>query len=617
MSFFSVRSGEDNAQRASRRSNVARLVIGVLSIGVMALASSSLHQPASAQTKTVDSLTIALPGYENNLTPFTVSFLALPNTHDLLTLVYDTLFWSQNDKSPEPWLAESAVPSADRKEWTVKLRPGMKWHDGKPLTAEDIKFSFDYYKQFPGASGRYAHHAADTPPFDKAEVLDPLTVRLSFKEPAPTFPSLPGGDLPMIPKHIWEKVTEPAKYTALPVGSGPYKMVEAITDQGYKLEANADYFKGKVLVKKLNLVVVREYSVAFSALRTGDVDHVARNVPAELVETIANSKGLKTTKGTRNESVQLLFNARKPPFDDARVRKAISMAINNKLIVDNVLLGRGRPGNDNFLHPDSPWTLPNQTHEYDLNKSRKLLDDAGFELRGDGRSNAKGLKADFDLLVSSFEPQQQRAAQLISSQLKAVGIKVNVEPIDPATLRQKRAVVPGKIPDYDAYMSILESHAHVDPDGLYYFFHSPGTRGFGAGVTGYSNPKFDAISEKAVAEVDPVKREQQLFDLQRILISEMPLIALYYPEGLYAVSGAYDGWYSDPGHGIFTKRSFVEGENKAPAPTASVTASTQPTTTVAPATTAAPTSTKAPVSKPGARPKTIARKLKPAKAKTK
>ena len=531
-------------------------------------------QPAMAQTRSADTLTIAIPGYENNLTPFTISFLSAPNAHDILTLVYDTLFWSQNDKSPEPWLAESATPSADARQWTVKLRSGIKWHDGVAFTAEDVKFSFDYYKQFPGASGRYAHHAADTPPYDRAEVIDAQTVKLFFKAPAPSFPILPGGDLPIIAKHIWESIKEPNRYTGLPIGTGPYRLTDAVTDQGYKLQANADYFKGKVTVKNLNLVVVREPTIAFAALRTKEVDHVARNVPAELVNAMKGTKGVSLIKGTRNESVQLLFNARKPPFDDARVRKAISLAIDNQAIVDSVLLGLGRPGNDNFIHPDSPWALPGTSHERDLAKSRRLLEEAGFAAKGNTRVNDKGLKVELEMLVNTFEPQQLRAAQFIVSQLQAVNIKASVEPIDPATLRQRRTVLPGKVPDFDSYLSILESHAHVDPDGLYYFFHSPGDRGFGSAVTGYANPAFDAIAEKASVEPDAAAREKNLFELQRILIADQPVISLYYPDGLFAARDTYDGWFSDPGHGILTKRSFIEGQNKAQASTATTKAPT-------------------------------------------
>ncbi len=103
----------------------------------------ALTAPASAQDANT-TLRIALPGYENNLTPFTITFGATPNTHDLLMLVYDSLFWSQVKEDPEPWLAESARPNEDFTEWTVTLREGVTWHDGEPVTAEDVAFSFEY-----------------------------------------------------------------------------------------------------------------------------------------------------------------------------------------------------------------------------------------------------------------------------------------------------------------------------------------------------------------------------------------------------------------------------------------------------------------------------------------
>jgi peptide/nickel transport system substrate-binding protein len=106
-------------------------------------------------------------------------------------------------------------------------------------------------------------------------------------------------------------------------------------------------------------------------------------------------------------------------------------------------------------------------------------------------------------------------------------------------------------------MSTLESHGHVDPDALYYFFHSPGPKGFGAAISGYSNPRYDQLVEGATTlGVD--ERKPLLYDAQRILAEEAPVVVFYYPDGDYAYRpAAYDGWVSDLGHGIFTKRSFL------------------------------------------------------------
>ncbi|GAC1638124.1 MAG: ABC transporter substrate-binding protein [Herpetosiphon sp.] len=521
----------------------------------------------AATSKTAPKLTIALNGFENNITPFTMSFGSLPNTHDLMTLVYDTLFWSQNDVNPEPWLAERADPSEDRKVWTVKLRTGVTWHDGQPLTADDVKFSFDYYQKAAGASGRYAHHVSDVPPFDHAEVVDPQTVKFFYKAPAPTFPILPGGDLPIIPRHIWEKVTEPAKAsTELPVGSGPYKVVEIQPNQLYRLKANESYFKGRPTVDELVIPIVQDPAAAFASLQTGQVDFVARNVPPELIDQFSRVSALKMIKGTRLESTQLYLNARKAPLSDARVRKAISLSIDSQALVQTVLLGHGRPGRDSFIHPDSPWAVPDGKHEFDVARANKMLDDAGYTNKdADGvRKSPDGKRLEFSVLVSSFAPQDLRATQLAGQQASAVGVKLNAEALDPATLRQRRGGPQDQIPAYDAYVGTLESHAHVDPDGLYYFFHSPGKKGFGATVTGYGNPKVDQLSEQAAAETDLEARKRQLYEIQTILAQEVPIIVYFYPDGDFAYrSSAYNGWVADPGHGIFTKRSFLPTTKRA------------------------------------------------------
>ena len=516
---------------------------------------------ASAAAPTAKSIKVALPGFENNLTPFTLTFGSFPNTHDMINLVYDTLFWSQNDENPEPWLAEKAERSADGLNWTVTLRSGVTWHDGTPFTAEDVKFSFEYYQTFSGSAGRYAHHVFDVPPFDHVEVVDPLTLKFFFKAPAPSFNIMPGADLPIIAKHIWENVKEPNKAaSALPVGTGPYKLVEIIPDEQYRFEANADYFKGKPTVDEIIMPIVKDPASAFAALQTGQVDFVARNVPPELIDQFSGLPDLKVVQGTKLESVQLYFNARKAPLSDAKLRKAISLAIDNQALVDTVLLGHGRPGRDSFIHPDSPWAITDGSHEHDVAKAMATLDAAGYDKKdADGvRLAPDGTRLEFSVLVSSFEPQDLRSTQLVAEQVLPIGVKLTIEALDPATLRQRRQAPAGEIPTFDAYVASLESHAHVDPDGLYYFFHSPGPKGFGGAITGYSNSALDKLAEDAAVDLDAASRKAKLYDIQGLLAAEAPVIVYYYPDGTYAYRpAAYTGWFADLGHGILTKRSFL------------------------------------------------------------
>lgn len=532
----------------------------LLLLTLLLLAGLALPGAAVAQQDGRKPLRVAINGFENNLTPFSITFGSAPNTNDLVGLVYDTLFWSQVKEDPEPWLAERAEPNADFTQWTVTLRAGLRWQDGKPLTAQDVKFSFDYYKKQAGASGRYAHHVYDAPAFASAQVVDDRTVRLSYTAPAPQFKVMPGADLPILPKHIWEGVTDPKTMsTGLPVGSGPYKLVKIVPDQMYRFEANPEYFKGKPTVDVLELAVVKDPSAAFAALRTGEVSSVAVNVPGELFDQFSANPDIALAKSTRFQSTQVNFNARKPPLNDPKLRKAISMATDRKALVDTILLGHGVPGVPTYLHPDSPWAVTDTKPDYDLAAANAALDAAGYRKGAGGVRVAPGGKPlRLSLLVNSFAPQDIRAGQLIARQLAPLGVALQVEAIDPATLQQRRQ--PGKSgspPTYDAYVSTLEAHGHVDPDALYYFFHTPGPKGFGGAITGYSNPRFDAIAEAATTAVT-TERKAMVAQLQQILADDVPSMALWYRDGDWAYRPAdYDGWVADQGQGILTKRSFL------------------------------------------------------------
>jgi len=232
--------------------------LAAVACALLAVGASTATASAQERGRTVRA---ALSGYENNLTPFTITF-ASGRPDDLMMLIYDSLFWSQVTEDPEPWLAESATPSEDRRTWTVRLRPGLRWHDGRPLTAQDVKFTFDYFDQAP--PGRWTHHVSDVPPYTGGEVVDERTVRLRFEAPAPTFEILPGADLPILPKHIWQDIDDPATATEdLPVGSGPYKLTEIVPDQRYRLEANENYFQGKPLVDAIEMPIVKDANAAF------------------------------------------------------------------------------------------------------------------------------------------------------------------------------------------------------------------------------------------------------------------------------------------------------------------------------------------------------------------
>lgn len=576
-----------------------RIVVLALILSLFSVAPAA---PAAAQDDDDIVVRVGLHAAEKNLNPFIVP-QALPLTHDFTMLVYDTLFWSQSRLEPEPWLATGAEPSEDFRTWTVTLREDVRWHDGTPFTADDVAFTFQYFSD-DGGPGRYGHHVYDHPVFESAAVVDDATVEITFQDPVTTFKLLPGGDIPVLPKHIWEGVDDPrADATSLPVGTGPFVMVEYDPGVSYRLEANPDYFLGPPLVDTLIMPVVRDAQAAFAGLQTGELDFVTRNLPAPLVTRMQENEEVAVATGNRMQSLYLMFNTRKPILRDPAVRKAMSMALDVQAIVGIVEGGLGRPGNDTWTHPDSPWAHRVGGHAFDVDGANSMLDAAGYPV-GDGgvRRSADGAPLAFTLLVNAAAPPQIRSGELVAEHLSAIGVDVTVEPLDAPAITAARRPGPDGPPTVEMFIAVFESHAHADPDHLFFFFHTPG-RGVGGIFSGYANPDFDAVLEDALDA--PIDEKLTLIgQAQEIFAAEAPAVVLYYPDGRWGYRpGAYDGWISDPGHGVFTKRSFLApyaAGSEAPEPAAEEAAAEEVAEEVADAGEAEPEQDQAAVEEPAA-----------------
>ena len=561
-----------------------KLILSLLT-GAALVAAATGAASADEGDRTV--IRVGLHAAEKNLNPFILPS-ALPITHDFTMLVYDTLFWSQARLDPEPWLATGAEPSEDFRTWTVSLRDGVTWHDGTPFGAADVAFTYQYFADIAGP-GRYGHHVYDHPVLSGTEVIDDLTVRLSFEEPVATFELLPGGDVPILPRHVWEGMENPrADAVSLPIGTGPYRMVSYEPGVSYRLEANEDYFMGAPLVDEIIAPVVTDAQAAFAGLRTGELDFVTRNLPAPLVAQFADNDELALIEGTRMQSVYLMFNTRKPLLRDPAVRKAMSMALDVQLITDIVEGGLGWPGNDTWTHPDSPWAHPTGGHTFDRAAAAAMLDAAGYTVGSGGtRVSPDGTPLAFTLLVNAAAPPQIRSGELVAEQLSEIGVDITVEPLDAPAITAARRPSESGPPTVEMFIAVFESHAHADPDHLFFFFHSPG-RGVGGIFSGFANPEFDALVEEALSE--PTDTKLPLINAaQEIFATEAPAVVLFYPDGRWAYRpSAYDGWISDPGHGVFTKRSFlpqyanVAAPEPEPAPAEEVATADEPQETAEP-----------------------------------
>ncbi|NHN32543.1 ABC transporter substrate-binding protein [Paenibacillus agricola] len=504
-------------------------------------ANTATNTPAAA-VQQIEQLKIAVPTDAGPLNIYNTSV-------DFMTeLVFDKLFGpSPYVAEPQPWLAESAE-QVDSLNWVVKVRSGVKWHDGTPFTAEDVKFTYEYYRD--GPQNRHSHHVSDVPQISTITLLDESTVKFTCAYACPSLKTVTLADLPILAKHIWSKVENPRKYTELAVGTGPYKLVEYVPDQYYKLEANQDFFMGKPAVKTLYMPIIKDQTAMFNSLRSGEIDAAAKSVPPELLDTFKGAANIKVTTTPELTIAELRTNYQRFPLNIHEFRNALSLAIDRQAITDIVLLKHARPAFKGYPHPDSPWTNPDLSTPYDAKQSQSILDSLKLIDRdGDGiRESEDGKKLDIRLAVSSAEPTFIRTAELLKEQFLKVGVNLKVEVMDAGTL----AGISSER-NFDLTIGNIGAHGVADPD-QFIMSH----RADYLWKKGLAYPEWDTLFEKWKAEPTIEGRKLISFDMQKLFNRQPTSLVLFYPEQNWAYrSDRFDSWIQSPGFGIFHKYSLL------------------------------------------------------------
>jgi peptide/nickel transport system substrate-binding protein len=548
-----VRASGRECRSASGRGTSLTAFIGVLAVlaGCGTATPSgpvaTLTSVASAGPKTAASLTIAIPDDPGSALNIWIANQAFD---PLVDLVYDKLLApSPYTDDLQPGLAES-VTQVDPSTWDVTVRSGVTWQDGQPFTADDVKFTYEYFRD--GVPNRYTHHTNDAPDIESIEATGDRTLRFHCAYPCPELGPVTFADLPILPRHIWGSVTEPAKFSGLPIGTGPYRLVEYAGGQFLRFEANDAYFLGRPTVAELVFAISRDQDATFAALQSGEIGIAARSVPPELLPDLAARPGIKVVSTTPLTAVMVRLNYQRPPFDEPRFRQAFSLAIDRQALVDTILLGDGRPGTRGYPHPDSPWTNPDLATPYDPARAGRLLDELGYrDTDGDGIREGPGGPISVDIQVSASEPTQVRAAELLVGQLKAVGVDVSVRTTDAATIRSLF-----RSRDFDVMIEQGFAHELADPDQ---FIES--SRSGLAWSKDLPYPEWDRLVAQWKQATDLASRKAILFQLQALFNSQPTVIPLWYPYESWAFRpAAYDGWSESRGYGIVNKWSFLPAD---------------------------------------------------------
>ncbi|MBP1154882.1 MULTISPECIES: ABC transporter substrate-binding protein [unclassified Paenibacillus] len=311
-----------------------------------------------------------------------------------VSYLYDTLTW-KDQQGIIPWLAQSWETSDNGRTYTVHLREGVKWQDGKELTASDVKFTFAYLSQHGFAWG-------DTSMIDDVEVKNNTTVVFHLNKLFSPFVEEVMGVIPIIPEYIWANVKDPKSFRGegAAVGTGPYILKSYNQESGQHLfTANADYFKGKPVVEEISFITANNTVLS---LKNKDIDAVLSNNYKDVQEL--KKAGYQVMESNPHGSiVRMVFNLDHPLLGLKDLRHAITYALDRAAIAEKVLGGNGAVGNAGVIPPGSPWYNPNvRAYDYHLEKANGILDSLGFEDRnqdgiretrdGTNRNSGNGVK---------------------------------------------------------------------------------------------------------------------------------------------------------------------------------------------------------------------------------
>ena len=522
----------------------------------------SMTVPAmAAGNKSVEQLKVALNKSEGFLNPYTYSS---ETGYWMTHLVYDSLFILDEHLEITPWLVEEYSYDEATLTYTFKLHDGATFHDGEKLTADDVKFTYDYLAAHP--KSRFSQPAAV---ISNITVIDELTLTMTLSAPSADFLDKPLCEMGILPEHIWSQVEDPDSCDNN-IGSGIFKVTEMADGEYYILEKNENYWNGTVAVDMLYMPIIADASTRQTALLTGELDATTANLSSEVIEEFTSSGKFNIYQGAGFPSTMMYFNCDRAPFDNVEFRKALSLAIDRQDIVDTVMLGYATPGTNSHVHPAKNY-YDNSVVEpgFDLAAAAAILDELGYvDGDGDGIREMDGENLNFTIYVYANNTARIRIAELMNAWWAEIGIGLEISALDMDTV--DNIVWPGYVSahdlDYDMVMWGWGAST-MSPGYENRLWHSDLAIG-SSNVGAFGAADVDAVLEKVATEVDNDVRNEHMKELQKVLVENYPAYVFYYADLVYACSQKYDGWVFQDGAGIMHVKSFLLDGAGADAPDA-------------------------------------------------
>ena len=514
-----------------------------------ALADSSSPSPASGKK-----IILQVGWYENidSLNPF----IGQQNVaYDVYRLNYDFLVnYDADTLAPIPGLATSWSHSPDGKTWVFKIRKGIRWQDGQPLTANDVAFTFNYiiHNQMT-AYTNYTQFIKD------AVALDPWTVRFDCSRPKAGILQM---WVPILPKHIWGKISPADAQNKFQnptpvIGSGPFQVVDWVKDQYVRVDANKGYWGGAPKIDEILFRIYTNQETEAADLRSGAIQY-ADVAPAQY-RAFVNKPTWTIHKATDDsfenmgiDCYTLGPSTGNPVLKDWRFRNALNWAIDRRAIATIAYNGAAVPATS-FL-PSGYWKAPldyhwqppaSEAYTYDPTKAGRLLDAAGYKEVNGVRRDHNGKPIALRLWAVTEKNQYVVASKLIAGYLEKIGLKVTLQTMDSGAIDDKLYNTSGTTfkPDFDLF--VWGWGGDYDPGFLLSIFLTSQINGWSDSA--WSDPQYDRLFEQQASELDPQKRKAIVWQMEQIIYQQSPYVVLVYPQTLQVYDTQHwQGWVRQP-----------------------------------------------------------------------
>ncbi len=532
-----------------KKINRPALLLMAFLINLLVLSCSSEgEKKTSGEPKHGGTMVIGITGDVDSFNPLYAETATAQELNHLMLLGLADL----DDKAEfVPEIAERWEHSDDYLKLTYYLRKDARWSDGNPITAADVKFTYDLLMDPQVASPRQA----DIGMIEKVVVVDSHTVTFRFSEAYPSQIFNTAGEI--LPEHILKDVDRSAlrghRFGRNPLASGPFRLNKWVRQQYIELVPNEQYFGDRPYLDKLIFKIVPDQTTLLMQLESGEVDMMSGIPPAEVARLKQKNDNIEIHQVSGRVYYYIGYNQKNEIFRDKQVRRALTMAIDRQKMIDALLYGYGRKSLGP-LPPIVEWAYNESVEEipFDPEKARASLNNLGWtDSDSDGILDKNGKPFKFDLITNTGNQIKADAAVVVQDQLGKIGVKVNIQ-----MLEWNNFIDHLQSHDFDACLNSLSSSYYIDPTPV---FHSTATNLFNA--TYYSNPEVDKLIETGREEMDRTKAANIWRDFQQLIYEDQPYTFLFWLDKAVGVNSRFENVTPTALSMVYNIEKWYVGEN--------------------------------------------------------